>query len=442
MGKLSSAEIVEKSRKFNLFSWSVQCKVNPVVVDTAEGIYLRTPEGKEFIDLSSQLVNANIGHQHPKAVAAIKEQADKLTFAAPSFATEEKAICAEKIIDLMPDNFGKCFFTNAGAEANENAIKMARYFTGKNKIIARYRSYHGATMGAITLTGDPRRWPTEPGMPGVIRAFDPYCYRCPFGKEYGKCSIECATHVEEIIEYEGAGTIAAMIIESSVGSNGLFPAPQEYYDKLRAILTKHKILLIADEVMSGWGRTGKNFCFENYGYKPDIVTTAKGLTGGYVPLGVVVVSTEIADYFEDKMLSCGLTFSGHTLCVATASAVIDIYKDENLIEKSAKMGEYVGKRLNELKDKHPSIGDVRGLGLFWGIEFVKNRETKEMMCPFGGGASPMDELNKNLGARGIIVLLHWNVLMFCPPLVITKEEIDKIIDILDEEIKVLDAHVK
>lgn len=438
----SSAEIVAQNREYNLFSWSIQGKLNPLVIDTAKGIYLYTPEGQEYIDLSSQLVNANIGHQHPKAVKAIQKQAEKLTFAAPSFATEAKGECAEKIIKLLPDNFGKVFFTNAGAEANENAIKIARYFTGRNKVIARYRSYHGATAGACALTGDPRRWPTEPGMPGVVRVLDPFCYRCPFGKERANCSLECAKHVEEIIMYEGAKNIAAMIIESSVGSNGLFPAPKEYYQAIREITRKNGILLIADEVMAGWGRTGKYFAFQNYDYAPDIVTTAKGITGGYVPLGVVAVSKEIAQYFEDHMLSAGLTYSGHTLCVAAASEIIDIYKDENLIEKSAAMGEYVGKRLEELKAKHKSIGDVRGLGLFWGIEFVKDRETKEGLAPFGADTPEMVEFNGRLKKRGIIVMVHWNVLMFCPPLIITKEEIDKVLEILDEEISFLDGFAK
>lgn len=443
MAKLTSAEIVEKSRKYNLFSWSVQSKVNPIVVDTAEGIYLYTPDGKKYVDLSSQLVNTNIGHQHPKAIEAIKKQAEKLTFAAPSFATEEKAICAEKIIKKLPDNFGKVFFTNGGAEANENAIKIARYFTGKHKIIARYRSYHGATMGAITLTGDPRRWPTEPGMPGVIRVFDPYCYRCPWGKERDYCNLECANHIDEVIMYEGAQNIAAFIFESSVGSNGMFPAPKEYYQRVREICDKHKILIICDEVMAGWGRTGKTFAFEHFGYKPDIVTMAKGLTSGYVPLGAVAVSKEIAEYFEDHMLSCGLTYSGHTLAVGAANTIIDLYDEEGLTENSAKLGAYLEEKLNELKAKHKSIGDVRGFGLFWGIEFVKDRETKESMCPFGGGPSPMDQFAKRLKEEGIVALIHWDVLQFAPPLVITKEQIDEILDILDRLIaETLDPHAK
>lgn len=438
----TNAEVVKLNREYNLFSWSVQGTLNPIPMETAEGIYFFDAEGNRYIDLSAQLVNTNIGHQHPKAIAALKEQADKLTFAAPKFANSEKGECAKKIIERLPDNFGKVFFTNAGAEANENAIKIARFYTGKHKIISRYRSYHGATAGAITLTGDPRRWPAEPGVPGILKCFDPYCYRCPFGKERDYCNLECATHIDEIIMYEGPQNVAAIIIETVTGSNGIIPPPKEYMLKLREICDKYNVLLICDEVMAGWGRTGKRFAFENYDIKPDIVTMAKGLTSGYAPLGAVAVSKKIAEFFEDHMLSAGLTYSGHTLGVGTANKVIEIYDEEKLVENSEKMGQYLEKKLHELMDKHPCVGDVRGLGLFWGIELVYNRETKEPLCPFGGGASPVDELNKFLVENGIVMLIHWNVMMYAPPLVITKEQVDETLAIIDKGLDLMDKYVK
>ena len=442
MAKMTTKEVVDKSRQYNLFSWSVQSKVSPLVIDTAEGIYLYTKDGEKYVDLSAQLINTNVGHQNKKVIQAIKDQADQLTFVSPGFATEIKARCAEKIIGLLPDTFGKCFFTNAGAESNENAIKIARYYTGKQKIMSRYRSYHGATMGALSLTGDPRRWPAEPGIPGIVRVLDPFCYRCPFGKEYGACEFECVKHVEEVIMYEGADNIAAFIYESSVGTNGMFPAPKEWYQGVRKICDKNGILMIADEVMAGWGRTGKMFAFENFDYVPDIITTAKGITSGYVPLGVVAVSTKIAEFFEDNMLAAGLTYSGHTLAMAAAIACIEVYEEDKMVENSAELGKLVGEKMNELKAKHKCIGDVRGLGLFWGIEFVKNRKTKELMCPFGGGPSPLDELRTRLLKRGIIVLIHWGLLQFGPPLCITKEQVEDAFKILDEEITYIDAYAE
>lgn len=439
--KMTNEEVVKLNRKYNLFSWSIQGTINPMPMERGEGIYIFDAEGRRYIDLCAQLVNCNIGHQHPKAIAALKEQADKLTFAAPGFANSTKGKVAKKIIDLLPDNFGKVFFTNAGADANENAIKIARYFTGKNKIISRYRSYHGATAGAITLTGDPRRWPAEPGIPGVIKCFDPYCYRCPFGQVKGNCKLECATHIDEILMYEGPN-VAAIFIETVTGTNGIITPPEGYLPKLREICDKHQVLLICDEVMAGWGRTGKTFAFENYGIKPDIVTMAKGLTCGYVPLGAVAVSSAIAEYFEDHMLSAGLTYSGHTLALGTADRVIDIYQEENLIEHSRNIGQYVGDRLNELMSKHVCVGDVRGIGLFRTIELVYNRQTKEPMCPFGGGPSPLNELGKFLKEKQIITMIHWNMIMFNPPLIITKEQVDEIINVLDEGLTLMDKYVK
>jgi len=439
----TNEEIIRQNRQFNLFSWSVQSKVNPLPIESAEGVYFFDAEGNRYLDLASQLINCNIGHQHPKAIAALKEQAEILTFAAPKYSNSKKGECAEKVIGVLPDNFGKVLFTNAGAEANENAIKMARAYTGKHKILARYRSYHGASYGGISATGDPRRWDAEPGIPGIIRCLDPYCYRCPFGKERSTCNLDCANHVEEVLMYEGGKKhVAAMIIEPVVGANGIIVPPDGYMERIRQILDDNDVLLICDEIMASWGRTGKWFAFQNWDIKPDIVTTAKGITSGYVPLGAVCVSSKIADFYDNNFLSCGLTYSGHTLAVGTACRVIDIYREENLIEHSKTIGKYVGDCLEELMDRHPCIGEVRGLGLFRGIELVYNRLTKEPMCPFGGGPSPLDELNKFAMENGVALGIHWNVVQYAPPLVITKAQVDESIDVLDRGFDLMDRYVK
>src|SRR4030042_2788047 len=373
--KLTTQEIVKLNKDYTLFSWSVQSATNPIPISHAEGVYFWDADGKQYIDFSSQLMNMNIGHQHPKVIKAIQDQAAQLCYAHPGMATEPRGILGKRIAEVVPGNLKKTFFCLGGAEANENAIKISRFFTGRNKILARYRSYHGATHGAIALTGDYRRLPVEPALPGVVHFLDPYCYRCPFGWTRDTCHRECISHVEEIIGYEGPDKIAAIIMEGVTGSNGLIVPPDDYWPRVREICTKYGILLISDEVMSGWGRTGKWFAVDNWNVVPDIITTAKGITSGYVPLGAVIVSETISEYFEDKMLWCGLTYSGHPLACAAGVATIDVYEEDGLLSNAHVVGKYLGRRLEEIKLQHPSVGDVRYIGLFTAIEIVGNKKT-------------------------------------------------------------------
>ncbi len=431
---MDNKEIIKLNRKYNLFSWSVQGAIYPIPMERGEGIYFFDAEGNRFVDLSAQLVNCNIGHQHPKAIAALKEQADVLTFAAPCFSNSKKGECAKKIVDFLPKGFGKVFFTNAGADANENAIKIAHYYTGRSKLLSRYRSYHGATAGALALTGDPRRVDAEPLIPGVVKFLDPYCYRCPFGQKEENCHLECAKHFEEVVQYEGPATIAAVFLETVTGTNGIIVPPKGYLPKIRSICDRYGILLVCDEVMAGFGRTGKMFAFEHFGIVPDMVTMAKGMTSGYAPLGAVAVKDEIADYFEDRKLSAGLTYSGHTLSVATACRVMEIYGEEGLLRNSVILGAYAKEKLQALQEHHPAIGDVRGIGLFIGLEFVKNRETKEKMDDASMSAFKSANLKD-----GVYHMTYSNLMNFGPPLVITKDQLDDVLAVLDKNLAILDG---
>ena len=429
---LSTKDIVNLNREYTLFSWSVQSATNPIPISRAEGVYFWDADGKRYIDFSSQLMNMNIGHQHPLVIKAIQDQAAQLCYAHPGMATEARGILGQKIAEVAPGNLKKTFFCLGGAEANENAIKISRFYTGRNKIMARYRSYHGATYGAIALTGDYRRLPVEPAMPGVVHFLDPFCYRCPFGWTIESCHRECITHVDEVINYEGPDKIAAIIMEGVTGSNGLIVPPDDYWPRVREICNKYGILLISDEVMSGWGRTGKWFAVDNWNVVPDIITTAKGITSGYVPLGAVIISEPIANYFEDKMLWCGLTYSGHPLACAAGAATIDVYKKDGLFQNAMLVGEYLGDRLEELKRDHVSVGDVRYIGLFTAIEIVKNRITKQPI-------DPLLETGKYLKDHGLFTFIFHNVLFVVPPLCITKSQIDEGLEIIEEALKITDV---
>jgi taurine--2-oxoglutarate transaminase len=431
-------------REYVVHSWSVQSKRNPLVVNKAEGVYFwgsSFPEGRErrYLDMASQLVNSNIGHQHPKVVAAIKEQADKLCFAAPSFANEKRSELAKLLSEVAPKGLKCSFFTNAGADANENAIKIARMFTKKTKIITRYRSYHGATYGAIALTGDPRRPPVEPTMPGVVRVLDPYCYRCPFGQKEGSCGLECAKQIEEVIMYENPDTVAAVMIESVTGSNGVFIPPKAYYEEVRRICDKYKVLLIADEVMAGFGRAGTWFAIQNFGVSPDMMTVAKGINSGYVPLGAVIMSDKVAAGIKDDFLYCGLTYSGHPLACAAAVATIKAYKDEKIIENSAKMGKVLAGRLDEMERKHPSVGDARSIGLFGVLELVKDRGTREPIVPWNGTGPVMAKINDYLMERGIFMYIRWNYIFVVPPIVINESQMAEAFEAIDGALAIADA---
>ena len=422
--KFTSKEIVDLNKEYTFFSWSNQGQVSPIPVTRADGVYFWDADDKRYLDFASQLVNTNVGHQHPKVVKAIQDQAAVLTFVSPGAATEPRGLLGKKLSEITSGDLKKTFFTLGGAEANENAIKIARQFTGRHKILARYRSYHGATHGAISLTGDYRRLPAEPAISGVVHFLDPYCYRCPFGWTKDTCHRECISHVEEVIQHEGPDQIAAIILEGVTGTNGLIIPPDEYWPRMREICDKYGILLISDEVMSGWGRTGEWFAVDNWNVTPDIITTAKGITSGYVPLGAVIVREHIAKYFDSHMLSAGLTYNGHALACAAALATIEAYEEEKIFNKAKIVGKQLGQRVEELKTRHPSVGDVRYIGMFSALELVRNRETKE----------PLDitALKNFMIANGVYMFNFKNILFVVPPLVITKEQLDEGLDLLDE----------
>src|SRR4051794_14504928 len=381
---LDAKRIQELDKQHVLHSWSVQNQLAPPAIAGGEGRYFWDHDGNRYLDFASQLVNVSLGYQHPKVVAAIKEQADRLTTIGPPMAHETRSRLGRLLSEVTPGNLKMSFFTNGGAEANENAIKLARWYTGRHKVIARYRSYHGATAGAITLTGDPRRWPAEPGMPGVVRMFDPYTYRCPAGHPDPCPVCTGGPHLEEILQYEGADTVAAVILETVTGTNGIIVPPDGYLQSIREVCDRHGILLICDEVMAGFGRTGKWFACDNWDVVPDIITMAKGINSGYVPLGAMSVREPIAAWARDKYFAGGLTYSGHPLACAVGVASIEAFQEEGIVENSAAMGEVFRTELARLQEKHPSIGDVRGLGCFWGLELVKNSETREPLVPFHG----------------------------------------------------------
>jgi len=426
---LSKDELVEINKKYVFFSWSIQEQVDPISIESGKGVTFWDQDGKQYLDFSAQLMNLNIGYQHPAVIAAIQEQAAKLCAAHPNMVHESKAVLGKMIAEVTPGDLNKVFFTLGGAEANENAIKFARLFMGKQKILTRYISYHGATYGAITLSGDYRRLPVEPGIPGVVHVFDPYCYRCPFGHTRETCHRECVTHIERVIEYEGPKAIAALLMEGVTGSNGILVPPDDYWPRLREITKKYDILLISDEVMSGFGRTGAWFAVDNWGVIPDIMTMAKGLTSGYLPLGAVVVSDAIARYFDNRMLYMGLTYFGHPMSCAAAVATLKIYSQENLIENSKQLGYVLGEGLEEIKQKHTIVGDVRYIGLFSVIELVKDRETKEPLQ-----AELMGEIKSNLLAEGLTTFVNKNMVFICPPLCINQEELLTGLQIIDRAI--------
>jgi taurine--2-oxoglutarate transaminase len=437
------ARIVADAKEHVLYSWSVQSKIEPIPVAGAQGRHFWDYEGKRYLDFASQLVNVSIGHQHPKIIQAIKDQADQLCTIGPPLASESRSTLGRMLAEVTPGDLSVSFFTNGGAEANENAVKLARLVTGRNKIVARYRSYHGATNGAVTLTGDPRRWAVEPGMPGVVRMLDPYTYRCPAGHPDPCPVCTGAAHLEEILQYEGPHTVAAVILETVTGTNGVIPPPDGYLRAIRDVCDRHGILLILDEVMAGFGRTGRWFACDHWDVVPDVLTVAKGINSGYVPLGAMIARGEIVDRIRDQFFPGGLTYAGHPLACASAIASIEAFREEGVVENAAAMGEWFGTELRALAERHPSIGDVRGLGCFWGLELVKNRETREMLVPFnasGDAAAPVARLAKAALERGLYLMTHWNVVMVVPPLTITPEEAEEGVAILDDVLALADEH--
>ena len=439
------AQIVADAKEHVLYSWSVQSQINPIAVAGAEGRHFWDYDGKRYLDFASQLVNVNIGHQHPKIIAAIKEQADQLCTIGPPMANESRSRLGRLLAEVTPGDLSVSFFTNGGAEANENAVKLARLATGRNKIVARYRSYHGATHAAVTLTGDPRRWAVEPGsMSGVVRMFDPYTYRCPAGHPDPCPVCTGAPHLEEILEYEGAHTVAAVILETITGTNGIIVPPDGYLQAIREVCDRHGILLILDEVMAGFGRSGAWFACDHWDVVPDIITVAKGINSGYVPLGAMIARGEVIDKVRDRFFPGGLTYAGHPLACASAVASIEAYREEGVVDNAAAMGEYFATALAGLQERHPSVGDVRGKGCFWGLELVRDRATKEMLVPYNAGgeaAAPVTRLARAALDQGLYLMTHWNVIMVVPPLTITREEADEGIAILDDALAIADEYI-
>lgn len=437
---MTGAEVSQACKTYSLQSWSKQGNIAQLPIEKAEGIYFWDYDGNRYTDMSSQLVNNNLGFGNKAISDAIKEQVDKFCFVGPSYGAESRGKLAKKIVELMPDNIAKVFFTNAGADANENAIKIAKMFTGRNKVFSRYRSYHGSSFGAGNLTGEPRRYALEPGIPGFVKFFDPYVYReaIPFESEEAATKFYLAKLEEQII-YEGADQVAAIVMETITGSNGIIIPPKGYLPGVRALCDKYGIMMICDEVMAGWCRTGKMFAFENFGVKPDIVSFAKGVTCGYVPLGGVAVSKDIAEYFDDHVLSCGLTYSGHPLACAAGVACVNYYEEANILENVNAVGKVLGEILEGFKEKFACVGDVRYIGLFSCVELVKDKTTKEPMVPYG--KDPEGIMGKIIGmlkAKGFMTYSHENMIFVCPPLIITKEQLEEEMKKMEEVLGVVE----
>ncbi len=443
--ELSRQDVIDLSHKTTLYEWTVQSVMKPLVIDRAKGIYFWDVDGKRYMDFNSQLMCVNIGHGDERMINAIKAQMDQVAYIAPTLATTPaRAELGRLLQEITPTNMGKAFFTNGGAEANENAVKIARWYTGRHKVLARYRSYHGASAGAISLTGDPRRWAAEPGIPGVGRIPDFYPYRA--GKDLDDPAYTAAVlnDTEDIIQYEGPNTIAAIMIEPVVGTNGILIPSAEYIRGLRDLCTKYGIMLICDEVMSGFGRTGEWFAVDHWSVQPDIITIAKGLTSAYVPLGATMVSQEIAEYFEDRPLYAGLTYNSHPVGCAAAIACINVYKEDHLIENARAVGEILKAELNKMKERHPSIGDVRAIGLFSLVELVKNRETREPLTPYNptpAELGPMPAFNAFLRENGLFTFVRWNTFFVNPPLCISEEQLREGLAIIDRGLEIVDRAV-
>jgi taurine--2-oxoglutarate transaminase len=439
---MSAAEIVDLSKRHTIFSWSSRAAINPIPMVRGEGIYFWDADGKRYMDMNSQLMCVNIGHGNRRVIDAIKRQADELVYAGPGMATPVRARLGRMLAELTPGDLNTFFFTLGGAEANENAIRVARTVTGRQKIMARYRSYHGATHGAVSLTGDPRRWANEPGIPGVVRFFDPYRYRSHLYREGDSDAAftrRCLDEIEEIIAYEGGHTIAAMFIETVTGTNGLIVPPDGYLQGLRAICDAHGILLICDEVMCGLGRTGSWFAIDQWNVVPDMITMAKGLTSAYLPLGALAMSERIAAFFEKNVFYGGLTYNAHPMSLAAAEACLQVMIDDDMVGHTARMGAVLKELHQEMKRKHRSVGDVRSIGLFGVLELVRNRETKEPMAPFNGTSPEMQKLGAFLREEGMYAFINWNNLFTNPPLCITEDQLRESFAIIDRALEITDG---
>lgn len=437
-GRMTSQEIAALSREHTLFSWSIQGAVDPIAIDRAEGVYLYTPEGERILDFNSQLMSVNIGHGNRKVIDAITEQATKLQFVQPAFATEIRARLGQKLAEILPGDMDKVFFTLGGAEAVENAIKIARHITGRYKILSRYRSYHGATMGAMTLTGDPRRWANEPGLVGVVRYPDTHRW----GEKEPRPVDESLEGLEDVIRYEGPNSIAAVFLETIVGTNGILIPPDGYIQGVREICDRHGILMVADEVMAGFGRTGKWFAIDHWDTVPDLMTMAKGLTSSYLPLGAVAMRHHIAEAFETKMFYGGLTYSSHPVSLAASLATLEVYEEEGLIENAARLGPVMRQHHERLYEKHPSVGTHRSLGLFGIIDLVRSRDPYEPLTPFNGTSDEMKAIGGFLRKNHLYTMLANNSIHTNPPLSITEEQLAEGFEIIDRALDIADQAVR
>src|SRR5580692_483756 len=443
---MSSSEVKQITTKHTYGTWRRQKGWNPVHVVDAEDCHFTDADGKKYLDFSAQLMCVTLGHKNKAVIQAIQDQARDLAYVGPGWATTIRAELAKRLLEVLPKGLTKYFFTTSGTEANEAAFKIARMCTGKTKIISRYRSYHGSTMGSIAATGDPRRWAMEPAGKGAGVAFAPEtnCYDCPIKHTYPTCNIACADYIEHMIRNES--DVAAVIVEPVVGTNGVLVPPPEYFPRLREICTRHGVLLIADEVMAGWGRTGKWFALDHWNVSPDILVTAKGITSAYVPLGLCATTTAIADYFEDHYFSHGHTYEAHQLTLGPAVATIEEMQRLKLVERAAELEPYVRAKLEALKAKHPSIGDVRGLGLFFAVELVKNRQTKQpfntMRNKVEGKPLVVDQIAAKMMADGVAIQAWVSHFIIAPPLIVTKEELDLGLAALDEHLATADALVE
>jgi taurine---2-oxoglutarate transaminase len=447
MQDIPDSEILPLTLEHSFWTWSAQSQVSPIPVSHAKGVYFWDVNGKRYLDFNSMVMCTNIGHGDTRVINAIVDQVRQLPFAGPPMATKPRALLGKMLAEITPGDLNRFLFTLGGADANENAIKLARAYTGRHKILARYRSYHGATSGAMALTGDPRRWAWEPNlMPGVVHFLDPYRYRSTFHRTNPNISDEDFTqdylnHLEEIITYEGPETIAAVLIETVTGTNGILIPPDGYLRGVRDLCSRYGILLIADEVMSGFGRTGKWFAVDHWNITPDILTMAKGLTSGYAPLGAVAIRNEIAEFFNDRVFQSGLTYNAHPISLAAAIANIEVLHEDQLIERSYKMGPVLRRYLTDLGESHPSVGEVRSIGLFGVIELVKNRETKEPLSPFNQTNPEMVAIRKDLLRNGLYVYTHWHTILVIPPLIISEEQLKEGIEVLDKALEFSDSLV-
>jgi taurine--2-oxoglutarate transaminase len=430
---LSAAEISELCLRHTLYDWSAQSGLKPMAIASAKGVHFTTVDGRRFLDFNSQLMCVNAGHGDRRIIEAIKDQADKLAFISPFMATEPRARLGQKLAQLLPGDIDKVFFTLGGTDANENAIKIARAVTSRSKILAHYRSYHGSTGNAVMATGDPRRWPNEHGE-GVVHVLDPY-HGVQHGTEAAGPVLE---QLEETIRLEGPETIAAFILEPVAGTNGILIPPDGYIEGVREICTRHGILMICDEVMTGFGRTGRWFAVDHWGVVPDLITMAKGLTSSYVPLGAVGMRPQIAAYFDDHVFWGGLTYNSHPLGCAAALATIHAYEEDDMVGNSARLGAVLAKQHRRLQERHPCVGAVRSIGLFGAIELVRDRKTLEPLAPFNGTSPEMKAINQALLDAGLFTFVRWNTIMTNPPLCITEAELDEGFEILDGALEIGD----